>query len=42
MSGIIKPISIQFVTQVSKVDESVRPLVSKRGTRSAEDEFSPL
>ena len=39
VSGIIQPISIQFVAQVPKVDERVRPLVSKGGTRSANDEF---
>ena len=38
VAGIIEPIAAQFVPQVSKVDESVRPLIGKGGARTAEDE----
>ena len=38
VAGIIKPIAAQFVPQVSKVDESVRPLIGKGRARTTEDE----
>ena len=38
VAGIIKPIALQFVAQVSKVDESVCPLVGKGGPRTAKNE----